>query len=178
MLSSLYATSRFHYGDHFLRTVHAMTVTHRWSEVIKTDYSQYLFADFWTPVGEEITFEDDMGLSRARLTGFLGMRSPWSAIVVCGTHNGPMRLTVEVHDSPVAQDQATWTQLDSDWSEIIETTFQVRSGKVNFIQLFGEPITEVELLPIGSWHSPRAGTRAMTCGPTCSSTRPNPSRST
>ena len=128
-----------------------MTLIHRWSEVIVTDYSQYLFADFWTPVGEEVTFEDDMGLSRARLTGFLGMRSPWSAIVVCGTHNGPMRLTIEVHDSPVAQDQAHWTQIDSEWSEIIETTFQVRSGKVTFIQLFGEPITEVELLPIGPW---------------------------
>ena len=128
-----------------------MTVTYRWSEVITTDYSQYFFADHWTPVGEEVTFEDDMGLSRGRLTGFLGMRSPWSATVLCGTHNGPIRLTVEVHDSPVATDQSQWTKIDAEWSEIIETAFQVRSGKVTFIQLFGETITEVELLPIGAW---------------------------
>ena len=123
-----------------------------WSEVITTDYSQYFFADHWTPVGEEVTFEDDMGLSRGRLTGFLGMRSPWSAIVLRGTHNGPVRLTVEVPDSPVgAGDQAHWTKIDAEWSEIIETTFQVRSGKVTFLQLFGEPITEVDLLPLGAW---------------------------
>jgi hypothetical protein len=129
-----------------------MTVTYRWSEVITTDYSQYFFADHWTPVAEEITFEDDMGLSRGRLTGFLGMRSPWSAIVLCGTFAGPIRLTIEVHDSPVGVgDQAHWTKIDAEWSEIIETTFQVRSGKVTFVQLFGEPITEVDLLPLGAW---------------------------
>lgn len=124
-----------------------MTVTYSWSEVITTDYSQYFFADHWTPVGEEVTFEDDMGLSRGRLTGFLGMRSPWSAIVLCGTYNGPIRLTVEVHDSPVMLDQ----RIDAEWSEIIETAFQVRSGEVTFRQLFGELITEVELLPLGAW---------------------------
>ena len=133
-----------------LRTVHPVIVS-RWSEVITTDYRMYLFADRWTPVGEEVPV-DDNGLSRARLTGFLGMRSPWSATVLCGTSNGPVRLTVEVHDSPVAPaDQAHWTKIDAEWSEIIETAFQVRSGKLTFLQLFGEPITEVELLPIGAW---------------------------
>ena len=128
-----------------------MTAVYTWSQVITTDYRMYFFADHWTPVGEEVTFEDDMGLSRGRLTGFLGMRSPWSAIVLCGTDGGPIRLTVEVHDSRVATDQAHWTKIDAEWSEIIETTFQVRSGKVTFLQLFGEPITELELLPIGAW---------------------------
>ncbi len=128
-----------------------MTVTYRWSEVITTDYSMYFFGDYWTPVGEEVPAEDDDYLSRARLTGFLGMRSPWSAVVLCGTHNGPMRLTIEVHDSHDVMDQAAWNQLTAEWSEIIQTTFQVRSGTVNFRQLFGEPVTEVELLPIGAW---------------------------
>lgn len=128
-----------------------MTVTHRWSEVITTDDSQYFFADNWYPVGSEPVFEDDMGLSRGRLTGFLGMRAPWSAIVLCGTHNGPMRLTIEVHDGPVVIDQAAWNQITAEWSEIVDTAFQVRSGKVEFVKLFGEPITEVELLPIGAW---------------------------
>lgn len=79
-----------------------MTVVSTWSEVITTDYSTYFFLDRWVPVGEEVVIEDDMGLSRGRLTGFLGMRSPWSAVVLCGTSNGPIRLTVEVHDSPVS----------------------------------------------------------------------------
>ena len=129
-----------------------MTVVSTWSEVITTDYSTYFFLDRWVPVGEEVVIEDDMGLSRGRLTGFLGMRSPWSAVVLCGTSNGPIRLTVEVHDSPVAPaDQAYWTKITTEWSEIIETTFQVRSGQVTFLSLFNEPITEVELLPIGAW---------------------------
>ena len=129
-----------------------MTVVSTWSEVITTDYSTYFFLDRWVPVGEEVVIEDDMGLSRGRLTGFLGMRSPWSAVVLCGTSNGPIRLTVEVHDSPVAPaDQAYWTKIHAEWSEIIETAFQVRSGKVTFLQLFNEPITEAELLPIGAW---------------------------
>lgn len=129
-----------------------MTVVSTWSEVITTDYSMYFFLDRWVPVGEEVVIEDDMGLSRGRLTGFLGMRSPWSAVVLCGTSNGPIRLTVEVHDSPVAPgDQAYWTKITTEWSEIIETTFQVRSGQVTFLSLFNEPITEVELLPIGAW---------------------------
>lgn len=122
-----------------------------WSQVIDTEYRMYYFADPWIPVGEEVTFEDDMGLSRGRLTGFLGMRSPWSAIVLCGTDGGPIRLTVEVHDSPVAKDQAGWTKIDAEWSEIIETTFQVRSGRVTFRRWGGEPMTEVDLVPLGAW---------------------------
>jgi hypothetical protein len=117
-----------------------------WSEVITTDYKMYFFADHWTPVGEEVTFEDDNGLSRARLTGFLGMRSPWSAIVLCGTHNGPVRLTVEIHDAYVDA-----TDIGHRWSEVIQTGFETRSGRVTFLQLFGEEITTIELLPLGAW---------------------------
>lgn len=87
-----------------------------------------------------------MGYSRAALTGFLGMVTPWSAFVVGGTANGPIRLTVEVHDA-----QVDATNIGHSWSEVIQTAFESRSGRVTFRGLFGEEITTIELLPPGPW---------------------------
>jgi len=39
----------------------------------------------------------------------------------------------------------------AEWSEFIETAFQVRSGRVTFVRWGGEPMTEVDLMPLGSW---------------------------
>ena len=112
---------------------------------VTTDYGMYFFADEWSPPGEEIVFEDDMGLSVGRLTGFLGMRTPWSAIVLCGARFGPIRLTIEVHDSRVEFDY-------DEWSEVIEVEFRSRSGDLGVRKWDSEPVTTLEgLLPPGRW---------------------------
>ena len=117
------------------------------SEVIDSEWGMYFLADEWSPVGECPTDDDDdMGVSRALLTGFLGMRSPWSGTILCGTKEGPVRLTVEVHDSPVPIEN-----IGNVWSEVAEVAFQVRSGVVTFRRWGGETITTLELLPPGPW---------------------------
>lgn len=119
-----------------------------WSEVIDCEKGMYLFADEWLPVGERGEIHEDMGYSRAALTGFLGMIAPWSAMVLAGTTDGPVRLTVEVHEVPAGD----LTNIGHRWSEVIETTWQSRSGAITFRRLFGEVITTIDgLLPLGSW---------------------------
>lgn len=115
-----------------------------WTEVIDSDWGMYFFADEWSPVGE-VPNEDGDVAAPAFLTGFLGMRASWAAVVLCGTKSGPVRLTVEVLD------QAPARPAFDEWSEIIEVGWQSRSGEVQFRTWAGLPITTVALLPLGWW---------------------------
>ena len=104
----------------------------------------YLFAD---PFGD-LPDDEDLGASRALRTGFFGLRAPWSATVFTGTRGGPVRLTIEVHDSRVDAEG-----IGNVWSEIIEVTFRSRSGDLEVREWGGEPVHTFEalLLPPGPW---------------------------
>jgi len=124
-------------------TWRSTVIVSSWAEVINSDWGMYFLADEWQG-GESA--DNDMGVGAAQVNGFFGMRTPWSCTALTGTRYGPVRLTVEVHDEhPAAQG------IGDHWSEIVEVGFRVRSGEIKIRQWGGEPITTLELLPVGWW---------------------------
>jgi hypothetical protein len=102
----------------------------------------YFLAD---PAGD-LPPDEDSGVGAAAVTGFLGMRAPWSGTILTGTKYGPVRLTVEIHDEPVSAEG-----VEDLWSEVVEVGFRADSGEVEFRTWGGERISSLELLPPGWW---------------------------
>jgi hypothetical protein len=73
--------------------------------------------------------------------GLIGMPARSYATIVTGTRYGPVRLTVETHDSPPPVDLDAWT-------DIVEVTFEVVSGVVLVTDWNGEPVQELDV-PVG-----------------------------
>ena len=84
------------------------------------------------------------GFDLATANGFIGQGAPWAVYVITGCLFGPVRLTIEVHDGPVAA--------GDQWTEIVESEFVSHSGTLRLIQWGGEHIATLEgLLTPGPW---------------------------
>ena len=71
--------------------------------------------------------------------GLVGLAQPSHAYIATGTKWGPIRLTVETHDSPPS--------LAGEWTDIVEVTFAVVSGEVLVADWNGQPVYELALAP-------------------------------
>ncbi|MDQ4090853.1 MAG: hypothetical protein M3163_11225 [Actinomycetota bacterium] len=103
--------------------------------------------------------------------GLIGLSRPWGGTIVTGTKYGPIRVTVEVHDTRPPADGI------DDYSDVVELDFTVVSGRVVLTDWDGEPFYDL-IVSSGNWRcgfTPGAPTRAppVTGTPTTS-----PSRST
>lgn len=76
--------------------------------------------------------------------GLTGLQSPSHATISCGMHYGPVRVTVEEHDSAPVPDLPGWT-------DIVELPFQVVSGEVVLTDWNGEPFHDITNLVPGEY---------------------------
>lgn len=124
-----------------------------WTGLVPADFGTYTVFDP-APAWDHGLPTD--GFDRATVNGFIGQGAPWAALIICGTRYGPVRLTVEVHDSPV--------DVEGEWTEIVECQFVParRTSKGAEIEAALDvlaPRTVVMLSPQGLNHRPRPSTR-------------------
>ncbi len=76
--------------------------------------------------------------------GLIGLSRPWGGTIVTGTKYGPIRVTVEVHDTRPPADGI------DDYSDVVELDFTVVSGRVVLSDWDGEPFYDL-IVSSGNW---------------------------
>lgn len=96
--------------------------------------------------------------------GLISLSTPSRGTIVTGTKYGPVRLTVEVHDERISG-----SGIGDVWSDIVELSFEIRSGRFAVIDCTANLSTPWRIYRSGGIASvsmPVAGTR----GPPASGT--------
>lgn len=114
-----------------------------WTGLVPADFGTYTVCDP-APAYDEGLPRNDEALTLAAANGFIGLGAPWAALLICGTHYNPVRLTIEAHDSPV--------DLEGQWSEVIECEFVSHSGTLVVIEWNNQEVATLEgFLTPGPW---------------------------
>lgn len=112
-----------------------------WTGTVPADFGTYTVFDPAPAWDEGLPTNS---FDRATENGFIGQGAPWAALIICGTRYGPVRLTVEVHDSPV--------DLEGEWSEVVECEFVSASGTLVVIDWNNLDVATFEgVLAPGPW---------------------------
>lgn len=115
-----------------------------WTGIVPAVEGTYTMFDP-APAYDEGRPPADVSCDLAMVNGFIGQGAPWAVYVITGTLFGPVRLTIEVHDSQ--PDLAL-----NEWPEIIESEFVSHSGTLGLVEWGGEHIATLEkVLVPGSW---------------------------
>lgn len=115
-----------------------------WTGLVPAEEGTYTMADADMAWAEGLPRADESYML-ARVNGLIGQVSPWAAYIITGTLFGPVRLTIEVHDSQ--------PDLEDEWPEVIETEFVATlSGTLLLVRWGGENIATLEgVLTPGRW---------------------------
>jgi len=72
--------------------------------------------------------------------GLIGMDKPYQGTIITGTKYGPVRVTIEEHDT------APPVEL-SDWTDVVEVGLEVVAGRVYFTNWDGAPFHNIDAEP-------------------------------
>jgi hypothetical protein len=114
-----------------------------WTGLVPADFGTYTVADQDMAYAEGLPRNDE-AFTLAAVNGFIGLGAPWAALLICGTRYGPVRLTVEAHDSQ--------PDVEGEWSEVVECEFVSASGTLVVIDWNNQDVATLEgVLVPGPW---------------------------